>query len=141
MMLRAISPREASIFACAADALLAPEPDLPPISRTTTVAGFDSWLAASPAINRLGMRAGLLLLEVAPIPSTGRRLRRLGSDARREFLGGRRHPLLLAVLVDTLRMFAAASYYGDDEVARLLGYDADQRVARGRELRAREGRP
>jgi hypothetical protein len=33
------------------------------------------------------------------------------------------------------------AYYGDDDVMRQIGYDADANVARGRELRRREGRP
>jgi hypothetical protein len=32
------------------------------------------------------------------------------------------------------------SYYGDDGVSRLLGYDADANVRRGRALIADEGR-
>jgi len=36
---------------------------------------------------------------------------------------------------------AFLSYYGDEDVMRVLGYDAASNVARARELRAREGRP
>lgn len=140
---RAITPREASIFACVADALLAPEPLLPPVRETTTAAGLDDWLARSPAINRHAVRAGLYLLEVAPL-LTGdrRRFRRLAPERRRAFLaGGKRRPVWIAAMVDTMRMLAAATYYGDDGVARRLGYDADARLRRGRELRTKESRP
>jgi hypothetical protein len=36
---------------------------------------------------------------------------------------------------------AQLSYWGDDALMRSVGYDADANVRRGRELRAREGRP
>lgn len=142
--LRAITRREASIFACAADTLLAPEPGLPAIHETTAVAAFDHWLACSPALNRRAIRAALYLLELAPrLSGRGGRFRQLDRVARREFLApvGKRRPIWLVALTDTLRMLAAAVYYGDDEIAIGLGYDADARVRRGRELRASERRP
>ena len=37
--------------------------------------------------------------------------------------------------------FGQLAYYGDDRVMLRLGYDAEANVARGRELRARDGRP
>ncbi len=142
--LAAITRREASIFNSAVDALLAPAPDLPAAADTSAAAGFDDWLARSPAVNRAAVRAGLYVLEISPRPSNrGRRFRQLDREEQREFLSpsDRRRPIWIAALVDTLRMLAAAVYYGDDDVARALGYDADARVARGRELRATEGRP
>jgi hypothetical protein len=36
---------------------------------------------------------------------------------------------------------AQLSYYGDDAVLGLLGYDAEANLERGRRLRAAEGRP
>lgn len=141
---RTLTPREASIFACAADALLAPEPDLPAVRETTAAAGFDDWLADSPAVNRYSVRAGLYLLELTPrLTGHGGRFRQLDRKARQEFLSPSddRRPIWLTALVDTLRMLAAAVYYGDDDVALGLGYDADARVRRGRELRASESRP
>lgn len=106
--------------------------------------GFDNWLAVSPVINRQAVRAGLYVLELAPrLSGYGGRFRQLDRQTRREFLspGDRRRPIWIAALVDTLRMLAAAVYYGDDSVALSLGYDADARLKRGRELRADEGRP
>jgi len=44
-------------------------------------------------------------------------------------------------LVRLFKGVACLSYYGDDAVMLQLGYDADANVRRGRELRAREGRP
>jgi hypothetical protein len=141
--LRAITPREASIFAAAADTLLAPEPRLPPVRETTAAVGFDEWLCNSPPLNRLGVRAGLHLLELAPLVRHGRRFRALDRERRLAFLApsGEKRAVWSATLVDALRMLAAATYYSDDAVAAQLGYDADARVARGRELRAAEGRP
>ena len=141
---KAITRREASIFACLADTLLAPEPDLPAVRDTKTVANFDLWMAASPPANRMAVRSSLYLLEVAPrLAGRGARFRRLTPAARLEFLAptGRRRPAWQAAATDTLRMLAAAVYYGDDGVALRLGYDADSRVERGRALRASEGRP
>lgn len=139
-----LTPREASIFACAVDTLLAPEPDLPAVRDTTAAIGFDDWLTHSPDANRYAVRAGLYLLELTPrLTGRGARFRQLDRASRQEFLSsaGNKRPLWLTGLVDTLRMFAAAVYYGDDDVALRLGYDADARVRRGRELRASEGRP
>jgi len=36
---------------------------------------------------------------------------------------------------------AQLAYYGDDAVMLRLGYDAEANLQRGRELRAKEGRP
>jgi len=44
-------------------------------------------------------------------------------------------------LLKIVRSLACLCYYGDDGVMRRLGYDAAANVRRGRELRAREGRP
>jgi len=78
MRLRVLSPREASIFACVADTVVAPQPSLPPVSATTAVAAFDSWLWHSPRLNRAGLRALLLAAEQAPrLLGFGARLRAL----------------------------------------------------------------
>lgn len=142
--LTAISPREASIFACMADALIAPEPDLPPVAQTTTVAAFDAWLAAAPRLNRSGLRLCMYLVEVSPrLLGFRRRLRRLPPAERARWAEKARGdaPAPVRQLADTLRLMAVFCYYGDDDVARRLGYDSDERVARGRALRAAERRP
>jgi hypothetical protein len=142
--LQALTPREASIFACLVDAMLAPEPDLPPVAHTEAVASFDGWLACSPPINRLGLRGALYVAELLPL-ATGRvtRLRRLEREQRAALIARmeKRAPAPVRLLLTSLRVFAAFSYYGDDQIARRLGYDADAIVARGRQLRMREGRP
>jgi hypothetical protein len=139
--LSALSPREASIFACLCDTVAAPEPVLPAVARTDAVEGFDRMLASAPALNRAALRALLYAAELAPL-ATGRRsrLRGLPPDERGAVLArldrGRGRDL-----VRLLKGLACLSYYGDDGVMRRLGYDADERVETGRRLRAAEGRP
>jgi hypothetical protein len=142
--LEVLSPREASIFACLVDAMLAPEPDLPPVAQTSAVQSFDQWLARSPSLNRTGLRAALYLAEVLPLAmGRGARLRRLERGQRTRFVADaeRRAPSAVRLLFTSLRVFAAFNYYGDDQISRRLGFDADAVVARGRELRRAEGRP
>lgn len=143
MMLQAITPREASIFAAAADALLAPDPGLPPVRETGTVTAFDQWLLHAPRLNRAGVRAALYFLELAPLAGHRRRFRRLDRERRLAFLmpPARERSAWGASLVNLLQMLVAATYYADDDVARLLGYDPEARVARGRDLRSSENRP
>jgi hypothetical protein len=144
LRLEALSPREASIFACVCDTVVAPEPVLPPVRETDAVEAFDRMLAASPRLNRLGLRALLYAAELSPRAVGERnRLRRLGVRERAsalECIERSRLPQAreLAKLVKGL---ACLSYYGDDGVMRGLGYDPDERVERGRELRATELRP
>src|SRR5688572_27142496 len=64
--LAVLSPREASIFACLADTVVAPEPLLPPVRETDAVAFFDRWMARAPRGNRIALRALLYSLEVGP---------------------------------------------------------------------------
>jgi hypothetical protein len=45
------------------------------------------------------------------------------------------------MLMKLMESAAQLSYYGDDGVLGRLGYDADANLARGRRLRAAEGRP
>jgi hypothetical protein len=142
--LSAITPREASIFACVTDAVVAPEPVLPPVRHTDAVAFFDDWMACSPRLNRLGMRALLYVLELSPlVTGFGARLRRLDRDARTRWLDAiERAPRAEVKLVAKLVKGAAQlSYYGDDAVLLRMGYDPEANLARGRELRLREGRP
>jgi hypothetical protein len=142
--LRALTPREASIFACVCDTVVAPEPLLPPVRETDAVAFFDGWMARSPSLNRAGMRALLYAAELSPL-ATGarRRLRRLDRSARATWLrtverAPSPHVRQLARLVQGA---AQLSYYGDDRVLARCGYDAEANLRRGRALRVEEGRP
>jgi hypothetical protein len=142
--LRVLSGREASIFACLTDTVVAPEPVLPPVRDTDAVAFFDEWLSLLPAPNRAGMRALLWVAELAPLAQGFRaRLRRLDRDARTRWLEGvERAPVTHLRLVTKLVVSAAQlSYYGNDAVLGRLGYDAEANLERGRRLRAAEGRP
>jgi hypothetical protein len=141
-VLRTISGREASIFACFTDAVVAPEPLLPPVRDTDAVAFFDHWMTRMPRLNRAGMRALLLAAELAPLATHGGRLRRLDRARRGEWVrsvesAGNGHVRMLMKLMEGA---AQLSYYGDDTVLGQLGYDADANLERGRRLRAAEGR-
>ena len=136
-----IPPREASMFACLTDTFVAPVPPLPPVAETDATEAFDAQLAVSPPLNRLGLRAGLYALELAPLAvGAGHRLRRLSAPARAAAFERMDRNPLLNPLLKVMRSVAHLSYYGDLRVMALLGYDPARIVARGRELRAREGR-
>jgi hypothetical protein len=142
--LRSLSPREASIFACVCDTVVAPWPLLPPVRETDAVAFFDWWLERSPRLNRAGLRALLYAAELAPRAVGLRaRLRELPEEERVSALDALERVRLPQVrqLVKLVKGMAFLSYYGDDRVMLELGYDAEANVRRGRELRAREGRP
>jgi hypothetical protein len=144
LTLTAISPREASIFACICDTVVAPAPPFPPVSSTDAVTYFDRWLARSPRANRAAMRALLYVAELCPRAlGFDRRLRALPEAERARVLESleRTGRPGLRELVRLVEGIASLSYYGDDAVMHRVGYDADANVLRGRELRAREGRP
>jgi hypothetical protein len=142
--LAVLTPREASIFACVCDTVVAPEPVLPPVKTTDAVGFLDRWLAAAPALNRIGLRGLLYASELAPRAlGQGHRLRALAEPERAAALEAAeraRRPEVRAI-VKLVKSVAFLAYYGDDAVMGRLGYDADAVVARARELRAREGRP
>jgi hypothetical protein len=135
-----LTRREANVFACFADTVLAPGGPLPPLGRTDTLAFLDAYLEAGPRPNRLGVRALLLSLEVGPlILGYGARLRRLPAVERLAYLDRvERGPARPAV--QALEAMVKLAYYGDAGVLRTLGYDADAVVARGRSVRVQEGR-
>jgi hypothetical protein len=144
MSLQVLTPREASMFACLTDTIVAPEPLLPPVRATDAVAAFDSWLAHAPALNRTGLRALVVACELAPLALGFRaRLRALPQRARVEALerAERRRGASARAVLKLAKSLACLCYYGDDGVMRRLGYDADAVVARGRALRIAEGRP
>jgi hypothetical protein len=140
----AISGREASIFACLCDTVVAPDGVLPPVAHTDAALFFDRWMARSPRVNRVGLRALLHLIELAPVAlGFGRRLRRLEPAARVEYLSRAEHagPPLLRQLTKLVKGMALLAYYGDDRVMLEIGYDAEANLRRGRELRMKELRP
>jgi hypothetical protein len=144
MSLAVLSPREASIFACVCDTVVAPEPVLPAVRDTDAVAFFDGWLALSPRANRAGLRALLYAAELAPrLLGMGARLRALPEPCRAEALEAleRSSGARVRELTRLVQGIASLSYYGDDAVMLRLGYDAEANVDRARELRAQEGPP
>ena len=142
--LAVLSPREASIFACLADTVVAPEPVLPPVRETDAVEFFDRWIARAPRLNRVGLRALLYSLEAGPrLLGFGARMRRLSPERRAEYLHAieqNRVPQLRQ-LAKLMQGFGQLAYYGDDRVLLMIGYDAEANVERGRALRERDGRP
>jgi hypothetical protein len=114
------------------------------VSSTDAVAFFDRWLERSPRLNRAAMRAVLYAAELCPRAlGFGGRLRALPEAERAQVLESleRAGKPGLRELVRLVEGIARLSYYGDDAVMRRVGYDAESNLRRGRELRAREGRP
>jgi hypothetical protein len=108
--------REASIFAAVVDAVVDPEPPLPPVAQTDAVAAFERWLAAAPALNRAALRTLLHAVEIAPrIHGEGARLRALPRAARLRALRRWGAP------ADALRSAAAGCYWGDAGALRVIG--------------------
>ena len=142
--LRALSGREASIFACLTDTVVAPGDGLPPVRETDAVRFFDDWLVLLPRPNRVAMRGLLWAAELGPLAAGyGRRLRRLDRARRTEFLRAVEHAsrTQLRLVAKLVVSAAQLSYYGDDAVLGRLGYDAAANLERGKRLRAAEGRP
>jgi hypothetical protein len=135
-----MTAREANVFACLVDTIVAPGGALPPLARTDAMQFLDGYLDASPPLNRIGVRVLLHALEVAPrLLGYGARLRGLPVERRLAFLDAvGRTPAGPAV--QGVEVMAKMAYYGDDGVMRSLGYDPDAVVARAREVRVAEGR-
>jgi hypothetical protein len=113
-----VTPREASIFAAVVDAVVDPEPPLPPVAETDAVAAFERWLAAAPPLNRAALRGLLHVAEVAPRIHEGARLRALPRAARLRAL--RR----LGAPADALRSVAAGCYWGDAGAQAVIAAEA-----------------
>lgn len=144
MGLQTLSPREASIFACFTDTVVAPAAGLPEVRRTDAAEFFDRWMGRAPRLNRVAIRVLLHGIELSPwLLGLRGRLRQLPEARRAEWLQQLEKAPAPQVrqLVKLLKGFAFLSYYGDDHVMLMLGYDAEANVRRGRELRALEGRP
>ena len=125
------------------DAYCAPVPRLPPVDRSDAATFVDGLAAASPAVNRIGFRVILRLVDLAPIVrGHGRRFTRLSRQQRDDFLHGldRSRWFLLRVTARLLKTITLMSYYGDSGVLRAVGYDPDANLARGRRLRGGEER-
>ena len=135
-----MTAREANVFACLVDTVVAPGGALPPLARTDAMQFLDGYLGASPPLNRIGVRVLLHALEVAPrLLGYGARLRGLPVERRLDFLDAvGRTPAGPAV--QGVEVMAKMAYYGDDGVMLSLGYDPDAVVARAREVRVAEGR-
>lgn len=132
--------READIFACLTDAVVAPGHGLPTLRETDAREFLVRYLDASPRANRAGLRAMLLAVEVGPLALGFRaRLRRLPQRDRLAYLT-RLQDGPAAPLAQALEAVAKLAYYGDEGVMRSLGYDPVAVVERGRALRREEAR-
>ncbi len=60
------SRREARIFACLADTLLAPAAPLPPVDATDAAEVFGAWLSRFPIATQWGLRTFMVAIELAP---------------------------------------------------------------------------
>ena len=142
--LAVLSPREASIFACLADTVVAPEPLLPPVRDTDAVAFFDRMMGRAPRVNRVALRTLLYALETGPrLLGFGARMRSLTPERRAEYLRAIEQSRLpqLRQLGKLMQGFGQLAYYGDDQVMLRIGYDAEANIARARAVRQRDGRP
>ena len=134
MKLATLSPREASIFACVCDTVVAPEPLLPPVRETDAVQFLDRWLAAAPRLNRIGLRA---LLYAAGARSA--RARRPAQAARAERARARGHAREARAARGELRDLVEAG--GGHRLPRLLRRRRDHAAARlRRRTRTSSGR-
>jgi hypothetical protein len=142
--MQTLSGREASMFACLTDTVVAPTGMLPSVRDTDAALFFDDWLARSPKLNAFGLRAMVVAAELAPFAfGYGARLRRLSETDRAAYLARvEKHPAPpVRQLAKLVKGIAFLCYYGDAGVMGRLGYDAAANVARGRRLRELEGRP
>jgi hypothetical protein len=141
-----LKPREAAIFASLVEAYCRPAPGgaFPPVAATDAVAFIDGFAARSRPLNRTVFRLMLRAIDVAPLITRRRaRFTHLDADRRAAFVNALEHSRfqLLPILSKLLKTLTLMAYYGDLGALRAAGYDPEAVVARGRELRAREGRP
>ena len=92
-----LTRREARAFTRLIERAVAPRPPLPDVADTDALDAVERWLTAAPRLNRNALRAALVA------------------------------PRLPAGAAEALRAAAAASYYGDARVMRILGYDPSER--------------
>jgi hypothetical protein len=142
--LKALTAREAAIFASLTETYCAPAGAFPPVSETDAVAFIDDLAARSRRLNRVGFRLLLAFADLAPVVrGHGRRFRKLDAESRARFLQSldRSRWQLVAVAAKLLKTLTMMSYYGDERALAAAGYDFEAKIARGREVRSREARP
>ena len=137
---KALRPREAAVFAALTDSYCAPSR---PVGRSDATAFAQELAATSPAVNRIGFRVILRLVDLAPVVRRRKRFTALARAQRDEFLLGldRSRWFLLRTSGRLLKTITMMSYYGDRDVLCELGYDPAANIKRGHALRTKEGRP
>lgn len=140
--LKALRRHEAAIFAAVVDVYCEPEPVFPPVSATDAVNFIDELAGSSPRLNRAAFRALLGLLELAPLPHYRARFTALDRGRRARFVRGldRSRWLLPRITSRLLKTLAVTSYYGDERVLHVSGYDPAANLARAHALRRQERR-
>jgi hypothetical protein len=144
MILKALKPREAEIFAGLADSYCSPEPALPPVAQTTAIAFVDDLAARSSRVNRIGFRLILRIVDLVPLVRGYRaRFTSLAATRRTEFVRSLdcSRWSIVRILGRLLKTIAVMSYYGDERVLRSTGFDPHAIIARGQALRREEQRP
>ena len=139
--LSTISGREASMFAALCEAFVSPSDSMPPVRETDAAFALDANLAVAPALNRIGLRVGLYVLEIAPLlMGRGARLRRLDPAARADVITQLKGSSALGQVLEAFRAIAHQCYYGDLAVMRSFGYDPHAVTERAAKLRVTENR-
>ncbi|WP_259315371.1 hypothetical protein [Capillimicrobium parvum] len=128
--------RARDVFAALIDAVVAPVPPLPPLRAGGASAFLERVIAASPRANAAALVVALLALDAVPLATGGARFRRLAPERRRAVLD-RLARTPAAPAVQALQALAQMAYYGEDDAARAVGYDADAVLARAAVARAR----
>jgi hypothetical protein len=128
--------RELATLAALTDAVVAPEPPLPPVAATDALPAFARWLARAPRVNRAGVRAALTALELAPLAVARPPFSAQDRAGRLRTLHALHRAAATRAAAEALRAAAAVSYYGDAGVLRALGHDPAERVREARERRA-----
>jgi hypothetical protein len=127
--------REAAALRALIDAVVAPEPPLPPVRQTDALPAFAAWLDRAPRANRAAVRGLLAALELVALPTRGRRFSALARRDRLELLAALDRTTASRAAFEALRSAAAVSYYGDAGVLGVLGHDPAARVREARDRR------
>jgi choline dehydrogenase-like flavoprotein len=132
-----LRPREAAVFAALADSYCAPNR---PVGQSDATSFAQELAANSPAINRIGFRVILRVVDLAPVIRRRKRFTALARTQREEFLLGldRSHWFLLRTAGRLLKTIAMMSYYGDRDVLCELGYDPAANITRGHAFHPKE---
>ncbi len=132
--------RELDTLGCVIEWAVSPRPPLPALADTDAVTAFASNFERGSRPERVALRGLLAALELLPFLAGERRRLTSLPPHRRAGVLGRLERGPAAPVGSALAALAQFSYYGDLGVMRQLGYDPERVRARGRAVRATEGR-